>query len=195
MKIHEFEDKKFPFRYLGIIFFSKINVNLSSMLNKVNEFSKKYEIKIQAFNLDNILSLNHIIVASYHANKAMRNKTNLSKTIDIEFLLYLSCQRQIKLALDKFGVKDGSNNVGVCLFGINSNDFSKVKDNLEDFFETKELLELIPPNKEKLMNIHSILDIFPIEIQSQLDDSDIYKEIDLTEKNIFNKMAILSLEK
>ena len=195
MRIHEFEQEDFPFRYLGIILISDIEINLTSMLKKVNEISEIYNIRIQAFNLDNVVSLDHVIIASYHANKAIRNKTNLSKTIDVEFLLYLSCQRQIKLALEKFGVKDGKLNVGICLFGKNSSNFSKIKGILEEYLKSKELTDLRPPTKDKILKIISLMDISSEEIRSQLEDADISKEIKLIEKSILNKMAILSLEK
>ena len=191
----KFDFEKFPYPILGITFFSSIQVNTSNILANINEISNKHGVETQIFNLDNVISLNHIIISAYHANKAFNNRTNLSKTITIEFLLYLSCQRQIKLALEKFGLKDGKMNLGICLFGKEIEQFNSVKNMLEELFESQENKHEFLPEKIDIQHFINIFNISSEELEIQPSIKEKKDKISIIEKIILNKMAILSLEK
>ncbi|NHI91996.1 MAG: hypothetical protein EAX96_05795 [Candidatus Lokiarchaeota archaeon] len=195
MKIHKFDNDNFPYRYMGIMFFYHVEILLESLLKIIDELSQNDEIRIQAFNLANIVTLDHVIIACYHANKAFINMSNLSKSIDIEFLLYLSCQRQIKIALEKLGVMDGKGDLGICIFGKNEDEILKIKEKLEEYLKFKEDLKFSLPNEETLKSIINLLDISIEEIKSQVENKNISNKIKIIEKTILNKMALLSLEK
>ncbi len=164
MIIKEFESE-FPYPYLGITFYPSVKINFKEILIIFNQISKDKDVKIQAFNLEKIISLNHIIIAAYHANKAFINETNLSKSIDIEFLLYLSCQRQIKLAFKEFGIEDKEMRIGISIFGIDKQEFESIKYQLETFLQVKDDETLLPNGTE------------------------------IKENEILNEMALLALEK
>lgn len=54
-----------------------------------------------------IATWEHIFFSVLHALHAFIQKRNISNQLSLEILLYISGQRQIKVALEKFGVKAG----------------------------------------------------------------------------------------
>jgi KEOPS complex subunit Cgi121 len=61
----------------------------------------------QFFDADFILGEEHILVAYEHAMRAFETKKNISKSMAMEILVYVSGEPQIANALKKVGVKDG----------------------------------------------------------------------------------------
>ncbi|MCX6666363.1 MAG: KEOPS complex subunit Cgi121 [Euryarchaeota archaeon] len=68
-------------------------------------FSKKYSVVVQVLNADMVFGENHLISASEHAIRAMRQKRNSTNSVAMEVLLYASGERQIKLGIQKMGVR------------------------------------------------------------------------------------------
>ena len=60
---------------------------------------KKFQINYQIFNSTTILNSDQIQWALYHSNKTFSTNANISNNPGVEFLLYLSQERQIKLFL------------------------------------------------------------------------------------------------
>ena len=48
----------------------------------------------------------HLLAALEHAERAMREGTNVAKSLAVEFLLYASGERQISAAIAKMGVRE-----------------------------------------------------------------------------------------
>jgi len=62
----------------------------------------------QIFDSDSIASEKHLKLAFFHARESFREKTNLAKSFKMEFLLRAAATRQIKVAIERCGVKDPS---------------------------------------------------------------------------------------
>jgi len=60
----------------------------------------------QIFDSDSIASEKQLRLAFFHAQESFREKTNLAKSFRMEFLLRAAATRQIKVALERCGVKD-----------------------------------------------------------------------------------------
>ena len=52
----------------------------------------------------------------FHAERAFTANTNLAEDPAIEILLYASGERQIKLAIEKIGIKKGSRSFGMVVY-------------------------------------------------------------------------------
>jgi len=118
------------------IFGAKGNIkNTDNFLKKVEGFATKNNIIIQVFNADLIYGKEHIISAVEHSRRAIERKTNTTKSLEKEILLYSSGERQLKLAIPKMGVKEGVGNIA---FVFVNDRKRKILDNL-----TNELLELV----------------------------------------------------
>ena len=103
-------------------------------LKEVEGFAYKNNLIIQVFNADVIYGKDHLISAVEHARRAIESKRNTTNSLEKEILLYASGERQLKLAIPKMGVKEGSGNIAFVFV----NDKKKIQDNL-----TNELLELV----------------------------------------------------
>ena len=76
-------------------------VGLSEIVN-----NKHPETVLQFFDNQYILNFEHIFHACYFVQKAFTTNKNIAKTKNLEILLYLAANRQIKLSLESFGVKE-----------------------------------------------------------------------------------------
>jgi tRNA threonylcarbamoyladenosine modification (KEOPS) complex Cgi121 subunit len=74
---------------------------------------------VQFFNAEFVATWQHLYFAVLNALTAFRNKSNISKNIAVEVILYASAQRQIRKAIALVGVKRDSANVAVVIIGEN----------------------------------------------------------------------------
>ena len=59
----------------------------------------------------------HLLSAAQNAVNALSGKYMLSRSLDVELLVYASAQRQIGKAIDELGVYDGRDHIAAVLFG------------------------------------------------------------------------------
>ncbi|MCW4044740.1 MAG: KEOPS complex subunit Cgi121 [Candidatus Bathyarchaeota archaeon] len=81
---------------------------------------------VQFFNAELVATWQHLYFAVLNALTAFSNKTNISKNIAMETMLYASAQRQIQKAIALVGVKCDSANVAVVVIGKNQDAVKKV---------------------------------------------------------------------
>jgi tRNA threonylcarbamoyladenosine modification (KEOPS) complex Cgi121 subunit len=74
-------------------------------------------VEVQFFNPLLVASREHLDFAVLNALETFRNKTNISKSLAVEIMLYASAQRQIKKAIDFIGIKPGCSNLAVVIAG------------------------------------------------------------------------------
>lgn len=117
--------------------------NVDNFLKKVGDFAQHHKIIIQTFNADLIYGERHIISAVEHAVRAMDQKTNTTKSLEMEILLYASGERQLKLAIPKMGVKKGKLNIVFVLI----NDTKNTKGSIPDK-TINELIELFSLDRD-----------------------------------------------
>ena len=60
----------------------------------------------QIFDSNSIASEKQLRLAFFHARESFKEKTNLAKSFKMEFLLRAAATRQIKVAIERCGVKD-----------------------------------------------------------------------------------------
>jgi tRNA threonylcarbamoyladenosine modification (KEOPS) complex Cgi121 subunit len=74
-------------------------------------------VEIQFFDSDLIATPQHLYFAAVNALEAFREKTNISKTLAMETMLYASAQRQITKAIQQAGINSESKNMAVLIIG------------------------------------------------------------------------------
>ena len=75
---------------------------------------------VQFFNAELVATWQHLYFAVLNALTAFRNKTNVSKSVAVEVMLYASAQRQIRKAIALVGVKRDSATVAAVIIGESS---------------------------------------------------------------------------
>jgi len=90
---------------------------------KAEEFLKdnrkeiKQTVDIQFFDPELIASQEHLYFAALNALQAFQNKTNISKSLAMETMLYASAQRQIQRAIQRSGIKPENSTMAVLIIG------------------------------------------------------------------------------
>jgi KEOPS complex subunit Cgi121 len=85
---------------------------LYGQLNSIGEGS------VVALNPEMVCGIDHLLSAAEHAVRAFERGTNSSSSLGLETVLYASGERQIVKALDKMGVRPGSQAVALVLFDL-----------------------------------------------------------------------------
>jgi len=183
--------------------------SLDELFRIINKMQDKFEDSIiQLFNDEYVVNNKHIFYAIYFSEKAFKQKINISNKKSIEFLLYLAANRQIKIALQSFGIKIQNLKRGilnVCIASQNDR-VSEIYRELTDLINVKELkTNFNVISKEKISKIRKFFEFSDNQIFSILNSSNLDKitNIHKVDPSILNdalldliceKMALLSLE-
>ncbi|MFX0187510.1 MAG: KEOPS complex subunit Cgi121 [Candidatus Hodarchaeota archaeon] len=189
---------------------SELKISLDFLFNLIEKIQKDTNTMVQFFSDKYILNQEHLFTACYYVQKAFFNKVNISKRKNIEFLLYLASKRQIKNAIEAFGINDSDLESGMISYIIvsNENNLNKINDEILQNLKANEIeITLNNKNAEKFNQIKSYFEISNNQINAVLNSYGVKnfsnKLIPNNLDNLFlalndlicEKMALLSLEK
>jgi KEOPS complex subunit Cgi121 len=86
-------------------------------LKKAHDFVKDPGVLLQFLNADYVLGEEHVLSAYEHAKRAFDSKKNISKSLAMEILVYVSGEPQIANALEMVGIKDGCESIVLVVDG------------------------------------------------------------------------------
>jgi len=135
-------------------------------------------ISIQIIDPTWIVSKKHLQVAVYHTLKAFKNGRNIARGSETELLIRLSGFRQIKNAVEVFGINDQTNTLLLIAFGGSCKENESL---LEQFFSTTDL-EPIENAELPITDIQKLLEYYGFE-----------KDSILLEKKVLEKIAIVEI--
>ncbi|TFG24524.1 MAG: hypothetical protein EU529_03920 [Promethearchaeota archaeon] len=210
MIVKNFYISDLDLKYLvGINQIRIFDITLDFILNLTEKIQNEHKNSILQFFSDKyILNQDHIFTACYYTQKAFADKTNISKRKNIELLLYLATKRQIKNALEAFGINLKLDKIISYVIISNENNLNKINEGVLESLGANEVeLTINDQNLKKLNQIKSYFEISDNQINSVLNSYGV-KEfnnelIDSNLNNLFlavydlicEKMAFLSLEK
>jgi len=157
-----------------------------------------------------LLNENHVFTASYYMQKAFYYNNNISNKKNIEFLLYLSANRQISKGIETFGIDIRDLRKGHLLFCIvsQSNTIGKINSEILSILKVNEIeLAINSISNEKITTIKeyygisdnqffSILNSYGIKlVDEQISNIDLDSIALALYDLICEKMALLNLEK
>jgi tRNA threonylcarbamoyladenosine modification (KEOPS) complex Cgi121 subunit len=188
----------------------KDHPSMEEIFDGMNHLQEKFrDAIIQFFNSDLIINLQHIIYAIYFSQRAFSQEINISNKISIEFLLYLAANRQIKIAIDSFGIRAENLNQGpiyICIVSEKTRSM-QIYEELCNLFDVEEINLQFPDfTTEKILRIKNFYTISEDQISSILSTSNSdyisnFKDIENVEiiqgallGIVCEKMALLSLE-
>ncbi len=91
--------------------------SVEDTLSKVKEFESRHGVKVQLIRADRVFGPLHLEVAVEHAQRRFEHGRNRSNDIGIELLLYTAAERQISVAIEKLGIRDGTEKVAIVIVG------------------------------------------------------------------------------
>ncbi|MFW9946255.1 MAG: KEOPS complex subunit Cgi121 [Candidatus Odinarchaeota archaeon] len=189
----------------------KINPQLLTLTQffEIIEEKETNDLVIQIFNNKYVLNSEHVFNACYFLQKAFLTNINISKKKSIELLLYLATNRQIKMAIQDFGIYEDQFNTGLINFCIISS-----KDNLD--LISHEIEKILSASKLKLTldnyslkkyemvkkyfnfsdnQIISILNSYGTKVNAKIRDNDLPVLYLALNDLICERMTLLSLER
>ncbi|NHJ12499.1 MAG: hypothetical protein EAX95_02430 [Candidatus Thorarchaeota archaeon] len=78
-------------------------------------------LALQFLDASLIAGTDHLISAAQNALNALAGKYSTARSLDVEIILYASCQHQIGVALEALGVKDGLASVALVVIAEDAN--------------------------------------------------------------------------
>ncbi|MHA1150248.1 MAG: KEOPS complex subunit Cgi121 [Promethearchaeota archaeon] len=188
---------------LTLLEITKDDKILNQIITKIESIQEKYEdTVIQLISDTYLLNQEHIYSACYFLLRAFKKEVNISSSKNLELLLYLGTQRQIKSALDLFGINIELLKAGIITICIinNSNNIMNILGDILKLFNGKEV-ETMNINQQSELKLKKIKNLFKINDEQLKVVSTLYKHRNLTtsflalHELICEKMALLSLEK
>lgn len=167
----------------------------NAKIKNVQDFVKKIKEKlpsnvwVQFFNASFIASWQHIFFAVINAKLSFKNQKNISRSIDIETLLFASAQNQINKAIEKIGIKPDTQNVAIVIVAKEEEQIPEVLLNITKYIGSNPDETIIGFSNEKQKKILKKFEISKNEIESVIKDDNIIEAI---KDIIIERMAILS---
>lgn len=128
---------------------------------KANRKEKVQVEDVQFFDAELIATQEHLYFAVINALQAFQNKTNISKSLAMETILYASGQRQIKKAIQHCGIKPETKNMAAVII-------SETQAQLQTMFQAvtkcvgvdpyEQVLDITKAKKNKIKKAFQITD-------------------------------------
>jgi KEOPS complex subunit Cgi121 len=96
--------------------------NVENMLETVASLSKEHALSIQLLDAKMVYGEMHLQSAIHHAQRAFERQDSISATLAMEILLYASGEYQIKIALDKMGLKPNTSEQQIAVVVVGDGD-------------------------------------------------------------------------
>lgn len=170
MDIKHFEKKdKIQFSAFDIELTESISRNELITTIKAIKTDNDHIIDLQSFKYNSLLSYSHLKSAVWHSLNAYINGNSISKQLSIEFILYVSGQRQISKALENFGIDDKVSQFSIIIFHIEELSLESINLNLRHLPIIKINDIKFQNHKEKLIRLASI---FNYDSKNELNTKD-----------------------
>jgi KEOPS complex subunit Cgi121 len=89
--------------------------DIESALKTINSYAEESSITVQLMDANMVYGKPHLQSAIDHALRAFERDDSISSTLAMEILLYASGEYQIRVALDKIGLKSSNNEQQVAI--------------------------------------------------------------------------------
>jgi tRNA threonylcarbamoyladenosine modification (KEOPS) complex Cgi121 subunit len=137
-----------------------------------------------------VAGIDHLLFSAVNALRAFENESNISKRLGVEFLLFVSGQRQIKKAISMVGVKPETESVTVVLMGASKSSLEAAFHELIRLVngQIDDKLELL--ERDRLKELSRIYEITSRELESMNYSS---SGAEALEKLIIERVALLGI--
>jgi tRNA threonylcarbamoyladenosine modification (KEOPS) complex Cgi121 subunit len=130
-------------------------------------------IELQFFDAGLIATSRHLYFAVLNAVQAFHNRTNISKSLAVETMLYASAQRQIQKAIRLCGIKPQTQNMAVVIIGENPAEIKPALEGVKACVGAETDEAVLEMTGDKLENIKIAFQIKAQEIASVMKGGDV----------------------
>jgi len=135
----------------------------------------------------------HLLSAAQNAINAKRGEYMLSRSLDVEIIVFASAQRQIGRALDELGVYDGLDDIAVVVVGTDS---SAVKDCIQDLAGKigSEVIPAFAATSERIERIKDHYQISDKEIGAISDSDEIESQLTALSRCLVSRVSLVAFD-
>lgn len=112
---------------------------IEEFIKDVTIFSEKNGIITQVFDSVMVYDKIHLISSTEHAIRSIKNFTNTTNSVEKEILLYSSGEKQIKLAIQKMGIKKNTKKFAFIFLPTKIESYKKFEKLIYNFIEQNKL--------------------------------------------------------
>jgi len=164
-------------KFAEITGYNKIKFSQIEEFLKANRKEKLKNIDLQFFDAQLIASQEHLYFAVLNALLAFKNKTNISKSMAMETILYASAQRQIQKAIQRSGIKPESASMAVVIIGENPTQIETLLDAITKCVGEEPDGKVLEMSKAKEKRIIETFEISKREINTVLKDENHFEAV------------------
>jgi tRNA threonylcarbamoyladenosine modification (KEOPS) complex Cgi121 subunit len=177
-------------KYVEITGFNNVKIeNAEEFLKAIRK--EQQDTAVQFFNAELVATWQHLYFAVLNALTAFRNKSNISKNVLMEVMLYGSAQRQIRKAIALVGVKRDSTNVAVVIIGEKPDVIKTVLSAVSKRLDTELDETVLALSKSKAQSIRRAFDISEKELETVIRKGDAQQAL---VNLVVEKIALLSTQ-
>ncbi len=153
-------------KYVAITGFKNAKIiDVEKFLEKVRK-EKTSKVEIQFFDAKLVATWQHLYFAALNALTAFKNKYNISKSFEVETMLYASAQRQIRKAMEVMGIEPRSTDIAVLVVGDKTEEIEKTLLTISKHVDVQSDDKVLELSKEKVATIRETLRISDVELET-----------------------------
>ena len=145
--------------------------NVDATLDEVRQLAGN--TAFQLFDAEMVAGWRHLFHAAVNAIQAIQNGSAVSKSVDVETILYASCQDQISKAFTLMGLSPHVKNVGVLVISENPLEAERLAAEIAQHLGSPddEVLDVTPEKFERLKDLFEVGDEALATVGSDTDEA------------------------
>jgi tRNA threonylcarbamoyladenosine modification (KEOPS) complex Cgi121 subunit len=150
-------------------------------------------LTVQLLNGLLIASEIHLLSAAQNAIRAQQGDYMISRSLDVEIIVFASAQRQIGRALEALGVHDGFVEIALVVIGT---DNSSVEHSIKDLVDTigTETLPSFSATNERMERVKKHFQIGDREISAISDSETIESQLDALARCVVSRVSLVAFD-
>lgn len=154
-------------RYILISgFFSRSGIEVK----RIFEWVQTQDLTVQVFDADSVAGWQHVYYAIVNAINAFHTKTNITRDLSMEILLYVSGQDQISKALQLAGISDATKRICLVILARSENEAITFQEQFQKRFELSRKDSALEVEDEgKLRHLMELFSVNEKEMESEID--------------------------
>lgn len=149
------------------------------------------ETEVQFFNAELIATWQHMYFAVLNALTAFKNRSNISKSLAVEIMLYASAQHQIRRAVELLGIRPDTRNIAVVVVGRDVDTVEAVVSAVSRSGKVQADDSVLKLSNAKMRKIREEFAILDVELETMRKDGPEEALVDL----VIERMALLATQR
>ena len=148
-------------KYAEITGYRNVKFEKAEAFLKANRKETPQNVDVQFFDAQLIATQEHLYFAALNALLAFHNKTNISKSLAMETMLFASAQRQIQKAIQRCGITPQTATMAVIVIGEDPTQLKTMLESISTCFGVEpdeQVLEMSNFKEHKIVETFQITD-------------------------------------